>query len=47
MSHTVPIDAVAFWNDPDHTRYDAAYFDRFEACGTTGISSRQATLAGT
>ncbi|NDH23527.1 MAG: acetoacetate--CoA ligase, partial [Actinobacteria bacterium] len=19
-----------FWNDPDHTRYDAAYFDRFE-----------------
>ena len=21
---------LRFWNDPDHTRYDAAYFDRFE-----------------
>ena len=47
MSHTVPIDAVAFWNDPDHTRYDAAYFDRFEGLWHHGISSRQATLAGT
>lgn len=36
---------LRFWNDPDHTRYDAAYFDRFEGLWHHGdyISTSEAS----